>query len=114
MGNTYPVIEHHIKAGSLIGQPLKSGYNSHFVTVKRNGEVGDSTTTEELFDEIVIDQEAQIAPAYLLKLQKNKMAKLLEKWNRAKPEPGAGTSKSSVNPNFPRDDLYIPLTEVSQ
>jgi len=40
MGNTYPVVEHHKSKNSLLGAPLQSGYNSHYVVVKKKRRCG--------------------------------------------------------------------------
>ena len=68
-GNAYPVVEKH----SLFGQPLKPGYDSHFVLVKKSGE---SNTSEFYpcdpekeapdYDEIIIANPHQILPRYLI------------------------------------------------
>ena len=93
-----------------IRQPLQSGYNSHYVIVKRNGETPEFPISgdfkEKLYDEIVINQESQICPAYLLKLSLAKMATFMDTWNRAKPE--RKISSNIMN----RDDMYVPLTEM--
>ena len=131
-GNAFPVTEHHSKPGSFVGhvnvftsspiypssiitspfilanicsQPLQSGCNSHYVIVKRTGEVPETTDeNSELFDEIVINQESQICPAYMLKLTPDKTKKLLNSWNRTKPKQNSSTQYN--------DDLYVPLTEM--
>ena len=68
-GNAYPVVE----KDSLFGCPLKPGYDSHFVLVKKSGESNTSefypcNPEEEVpdYDEIIIANPHQILPRYLI------------------------------------------------
>jgi len=80
-GNVYPVTEHHGEPGStLIGTALQSGYNSHFVCTQANGEVS-KDHCNNTYNEVVIPQEAQISPAFILHLE-NKGSEMWASWNR--------------------------------
>jgi len=37
MGNVFPVTESHTGVDSMMGQPLRNGYNSHYIRTNRNG-----------------------------------------------------------------------------
>eukprot|EP01127_Copromyxa_protea_P020465 TRINITY_DN6860_c0_g1_i1.p1 TRINITY_DN6860_c0_g1~~TRINITY_DN6860_c0_g1_i1.p1 ORF type:complete len:574 (+),score=115.76 TRINITY_DN6860_c0_g1_i1:1287-3008(+) len=74
-GNVFPVTEHHAGSESLIGQALKSGYNSHFALVNTNGEIPKSGTTS-IFTEVVVQQESQITPVYIVKLCADTVSKM--------------------------------------
>ena len=88
-GNVYPVTEAHDSDASLMRDPLKAGYNSHFALTEKNGFVlkeridgGD----EKPFDELVVGQEAQIVPAFILKLEKGSaLTNLLKTYERETP-----------------------------
>jgi len=68
VGNPYPVIENrHDSTGSLEGMPIKSGYNCNYVVTQSNGTVYDNPQ-QPIFNEIVIPQESQICPVYLIEL----------------------------------------------
>jgi hypothetical protein len=56
------VTEHHGKDNSLLGAPLVSGYQSHFVCTTATGEIPQAPFRGALFDEIVIPQENQVSP----------------------------------------------------
>jgi len=83
IGNTYPVTEPLKSADSLVGASLVSGYNSHYVVVDSEGHIPDATKDEdqELFDEIVIQQEAQIVPVYVLRFDSQALKSFLEGWS---------------------------------
>eukprot|EP01126_Amoeba_proteus_P026671 TRINITY_DN2641_c0_g1_i6.p1 TRINITY_DN2641_c0_g1~~TRINITY_DN2641_c0_g1_i6.p1 ORF type:complete len:165 (+),score=34.26 TRINITY_DN2641_c0_g1_i6:321-815(+) len=68
LGNIYPVIEHVKQNPNLLGCVLKPPHNSHYVLVDSVGHIYDPTKTkDEFYDEIVVAQEAQIVPVYLIK-----------------------------------------------
>lgn len=67
-GNAYPAIEHHDdKSRSLIGQAIKSGYQSNYVLTKKDGSVvTDYNNKEKIYDEVVLSLESQVVPLYLM------------------------------------------------
>ena len=93
-GNAFPVTEDHkSKDSNLVGYvhgnilssrlfhafsnprfraALKSGYGCHYVAVTPDGNIADLSEklagNSEVFDEIVIPQESQITPAFVLRL----------------------------------------------
>jgi len=80
-GNVYPVIEHHKGTTALMGAAIKPGYNSHFVITKQDGYcVSDSSDTG--CDELVVEQEAQIVPIYVVELDASTTKILTETWKR--------------------------------
>lgn len=90
----------------MTSQALQSGYNSHYVAVRRTGEVAkfpEDRDSEGIFDEIVINQESQICPVYLLKLDPTVASKLLDKWSRERPH---------RNASMAGDDFQIPLMDM--
>jgi len=78
-GNVYPVIE---SANSLLGQPLFPGYNSHYVLTNRDGSVWNGVG--QPYDELVIDQEAQVIPVYVLSLGSD-VTTILQEFERQVP-----------------------------
>jgi len=87
-GNIYPIIEKPTDPNSFLGKPMKSGYQCHYVITSRNGypaTVG-AEKTNELYDELVITQESQILPIYLVQLDISNFGLLAQKWQRAIPK----------------------------
>lgn len=82
-GNIFPVTEHHLGKNSLLGASLKTGYNSHYVLTKQNGEIYDGVGI--CSDEIVVNQEAQILPAFIISIDTDSSLEEFEKWNRVLP-----------------------------
>eukprot|EP01127_Copromyxa_protea_P016763 TRINITY_DN5046_c0_g1_i1.p1 TRINITY_DN5046_c0_g1~~TRINITY_DN5046_c0_g1_i1.p1 ORF type:complete len:700 (-),score=119.45 TRINITY_DN5046_c0_g1_i1:95-2194(-) len=87
-GNAFPVTEHHKGEGSLLGAAITSGYTSHYAVVKLDGSTPSASELENkkipLFDEIVIPQESQIMPAYVLRLDTDKKVANLNRSASAK------------------------------
>jgi len=67
-GNVYPVIEdpHEEGENSLKGKPFKNGYQSHFTVVNTEGLPCKIDHKEDKYSELVVFQEAQILPKYVL------------------------------------------------
>jgi len=79
-GNPYPVTESPNSENTLSGQPIRSGYQSHYVVVKKDGNPMTQTdydNLEEGYDELVLEQEAQVVPIFLLALDKESVTKLV-------------------------------------
>jgi len=76
-GNSYPVIETHTTSDN----PITPGYNSHYVLTEKNGCCCNKPIVS-FFDEIVIEQEAQITPIYIIELKPKKTAKIAKTWER--------------------------------
>jgi len=134
-GNVYPVTEHHNDTyHSLKGKPILSGYSGHYVVVAANGEVPPDellSGDHKLYDEIVISQEAQITPAYLIELDKEdcfrKTAHLQKEMmvaNRSRKTVEtvtmSGSSGEEAEPHVALDpseqstgDMYIPLLDLN-
>jgi len=84
-GNVYPVIENASSSGKLLGSGIMSGYQSHYICTKPDGTP--PHTMDELkiaiYDEIVIQQEAQILPVFVVHLSSHNFNNLAEKWQRS-------------------------------
>jgi len=66
-GNVWPVIEHPNEDNpNELGAPLKSGYNSHYIIASKNGYPHKERVTKDVFDELVISQEVQAIPAFVI------------------------------------------------
>lgn len=70
-GHIYPVCENHQSKDSLMGKELTAGHDSHYVVVNETGLPPKSYSDADLYDELVIKQENQIMPAYLISLKTN-------------------------------------------
>jgi len=66
-GNVFPVTEDHTGSEKLLGSAMKAGYQSHYVLVDNKGSIPeDYDDPSVLFSEIVVEQESQIVPAYII------------------------------------------------
>jgi hypothetical protein len=112
MGNAYPVIEHPRKADSLAGTIIKPGYQSHYVCTDNKGMPYPKMVTDykNVYDEIVINQEAQVAPAYVLMLDPTSFPKLIIEFNRKTAVPRGEQSQSSSDGEG--EDRKEPLEEI--
>eukprot|EP01124_Arcella_intermedia_P030504 TRINITY_DN6696_c0_g1_i7.p1 TRINITY_DN6696_c0_g1~~TRINITY_DN6696_c0_g1_i7.p1 ORF type:complete len:923 (-),score=213.89 TRINITY_DN6696_c0_g1_i7:14-2782(-) len=105
-GNVYPVTEHHKSKNSLAGQGISGGYNSNYVLTNRGGNCIKENVIEdtdlEYYDELVIDQDAQICPAYVLCLDDSNFQELIVDWT---------TKKSNEKKINDRDLVLLTQTE---
>eukprot|EP01127_Copromyxa_protea_P010060 TRINITY_DN2413_c1_g1_i1.p1 TRINITY_DN2413_c1_g1~~TRINITY_DN2413_c1_g1_i1.p1 ORF type:complete len:271 (-),score=42.85 TRINITY_DN2413_c1_g1_i1:83-865(-) len=102
LGNVFPVTESHTGPTSLTGQRLKPGYTAHYVTVRADGTVpgkDDDEDTISLYDEIVVSQEPQICPVYVLRIGGPNLNKVIRHWNTGRGREGREKRKSVVLPN---------------
>lgn len=75
-----PCTNLHSLEGSFLGKPIASGCQSHYVCTNKAGHV-QTNLSDETYDEIVIGQESQILPSYVLTVDLNPKAmkrKILE------------------------------------
>jgi len=89
-GNVYPVTENPSDTDSFLGKPMKSGYQSHFVITSKKGlpigETERERSGNEFFDELVIIQESQILPIYLVELDNSNFSALGKEFLREVPQ----------------------------
>jgi len=81
-GNPYPVTESKDQPTSLNGQPLKGGYQSHYVLTQRDGFPCPKIVESGYFDEIVIDQEGSVVPMYVAAIDTKNFPQLLRDYQR--------------------------------
>lgn len=87
MGHIFPVTEDHKGPHSLKGQALKSGYNSHLALTGKEGYIYNELDDVVVCDEIVVNQESQILPAFLVELDIETCQTEYQKWVRDIPLP---------------------------
>lgn len=110
-GNVFPVTEDRKSPQSLCGLALKSGYNSHYVVTNRNGDIPDPEDTVH-FDEIVVGQESQISPAFILSIEKNTHLKtLVRDWKRTHEEEELRRTVSRTNLTL--NEIHVQLDDRS-
>jgi len=97
-GNCYPTTEHPHKPHNLLGSPLKNGFNSHYVVTDISGMPAHPANGEDTFDEIVVNQEAQVMPAIVILLETKNLCKL----------------QQSLADRLERKNSAMSLTESSQ
>ncbi len=78
MGNICPIVER------MTGQPIKNGYNSHYILTCRDGNIHNERLQfyDESCDEIVVNQEVQILPAFIVTLNVDSCNRELKNWER--------------------------------
>lgn len=113
LGNTFPVIENHLSpTNSLLGSPLKSGYNSHYIRTDKEGMIYEPTSQSLAYDEIVIIQESQVVPAFILELERSNFTDLRDKFQRATPMEYVNRANVNVERDtgkLIKDDVTIDL-----
>eukprot|EP01126_Amoeba_proteus_P063176 TRINITY_DN8678_c0_g1_i3.p1 TRINITY_DN8678_c0_g1~~TRINITY_DN8678_c0_g1_i3.p1 ORF type:complete len:618 (+),score=99.89 TRINITY_DN8678_c0_g1_i3:555-2408(+) len=85
-GNIYPVVEDHHGSESLEGKPLCAGHQSNYVLTNKAGDVWQNDN-HPFYDEIVIVQESQVVPIYLLEINGSSKELLLKYFAKDKGEP---------------------------
>lgn len=88
-GNPYPVTENPDTDKGLFSSPLQSGYQSHYVVTNTKGYPYSPIEEENnapSYDEIVIGQEGQILPVFLLMIDKTNLEELYQSFNRELPQ----------------------------
>jgi len=88
-GNPYPVTEHRHTKNSYEGKPICAGHQSHYVIVQRKGfpfTEEDHEKSKTIYDELVIDQEAQVVPIFLLRLNQKDLTEIANDFARITPE----------------------------
>lgn len=72
------------------------------------------------FDEVVIEQESQIAPVYLIKVQKKGLRQTMDDWSQSVAERSKFSGSLPVQPEAgggsvsgAGDDMMIPLLDMS-
>jgi len=85
-GNPYPVIEDHDASVNLMGGALKSGHQSHYVVVGRQGRIATEAEwgRNDVYDEVVVTQETQIAPVYILEIDNSNFTTIQADWGQVK------------------------------
>jgi len=80
-GNPYPVCEHPKEDNSLIGAALQSGCQSHYVITSIDG-YPVKKPCSVCFTELVINQEAQVLPAFILSVGNSNLTELVRRFQR--------------------------------
>jgi len=79
----------------------------------RDGECCDPSKTFPFFDEIVIPQEAQLVPAFIVEMSGDQMTEVLQHWVRRNPQTDASPSmrmKIPGNQNIQKDHVSLDET----
>jgi len=90
-----------------VGKHLCAGHQSHFVIVKRKGDPfteEDYERAKTIYDELVIDQEAQIVPIFLLQLNRNGLTEIINDFTRVTP------SSKQVHPSY---EELVPFLQIN-
>jgi len=85
-GNVYPVTEHPKGENSLMGQPIKSGYQSHYVLTTKDGNpCKQREAPDSHYDELVLGQEAQVVPIAIIEFSQEKLIHIAKTFQREIP-----------------------------
>jgi hypothetical protein len=101
-GNPYPVIENRTDTDTLWGLPIKSGYQSNYVLASKDGKVYEQGG-DVGYNEIVIPQESQVMPVYLLELNYNQASPVAMQFSRVvsgkmiNAKPSVGSLDAGIN-----------------
>lgn len=104
LGHIFPVDENHKGEKSLMGSSIRSGYSSHYVLTNTDGNVyqeGDG----EICDEIVVAQESQLCPSFIIRLDPMECVSEFEKWKREILEPTEKSKYTVVDLSFSSPDI---------
>jgi len=74
---------------------LVQGHQSHYVVTKPDGTPVDRSSSDLYYDELVLDQEGQILPVFVVSLKKDNLHQLAEKFTRA------DKNQEIIEDNFP-------------
>jgi len=102
-GNPFPVVEQPSGKDSIAGNTLKPGYQSHYVSTTSRGAPHTKPTKHHVFDEIVINQEAQVAPAYVLFLDTKSFSSMIKHFERKTLEADVALNSRDVFDERDRD-----------
>jgi len=83
-GNTFPVIEHAQAEKSFAGKAIVPGYQSHFVATAISG-FPVKKPEKHCFSELVIGQETQILPVFILRVDLSNAMELVKRYQRDLP-----------------------------
>jgi len=82
-GNIYPVVEDRMEVKSLLGTPIKAGYQSNYVLTTKDGNpCKQRMPTGSFYDELVLDQEAQVVPIAIIEFDPVKLAPFARNFQR--------------------------------
>jgi len=84
-GNPFPVVLNPNEENNFLGKPISSGYTSHYVVTNKSGSIFTPKVDKKKYDEIVIDQESQITPMFLVSIDKANFDKLSSECQRKVP-----------------------------
>jgi len=110
--NAYPVIEFPNGKDSLGGARIKGGYQSHYVVTTLEGFPfieKDYLENQSQYNEIVIDQESQMLPIFILEVDEKICGKLSRKSVNEKPQ---GIITDGESSKEDKDNRFLVLTDV--
>jgi len=85
-GNPYPVIENPKQAGNIVGQPIMTGYHCNYVVTRKDGlpltEYNYLNENKLYYNEIVLGDESQVVPIFLILLNNSNFSILSQEYQR--------------------------------
>jgi hypothetical protein len=85
-GNPFPVNEHPKDEINHSGQPIQLGYQSHYVVTTPAGfplKLQEWNNQQKHYDELIISQETQVVPIFLIRVSTTNMNAVLSLYNQS-------------------------------
>jgi hypothetical protein len=95
-GNSFPVVEHRNEEKSFLGRAIPSGYQSNYVLTTKDGNPC-KNPEGTFYDELVIEQEVQVVPLFLLTFDAPQLRHEATKFNREVIEPNRDEKRAKVD-----------------
>eukprot|EP01114_Cavostelium_apophysatum_P016478 TRINITY_DN4697_c0_g1_i1.p1 TRINITY_DN4697_c0_g1~~TRINITY_DN4697_c0_g1_i1.p1 ORF type:complete len:778 (+),score=148.97 TRINITY_DN4697_c0_g1_i1:81-2414(+) len=98
LANPFPATENPNGRDSLLGKPLKPRHDAHYVMVDRGGMpfARANVGSQPIYDEIVVVQESQILPAYVVFLNKKAVTSTQKPPQQIQQQPAQQPKHSSL------------------
>eukprot|EP01124_Arcella_intermedia_P034550 TRINITY_DN8585_c0_g2_i2.p1 TRINITY_DN8585_c0_g2~~TRINITY_DN8585_c0_g2_i2.p1 ORF type:complete len:343 (+),score=63.19 TRINITY_DN8585_c0_g2_i2:52-1029(+) len=105
-GNPYPVVEGRGEEGSFEGRPIVPGHQCHYVVTGLDG-APVRERRGRVYDELVICQEVQALPVFMVRIDEGRIQELANEFNREIQQKKADLEQNT-------SDVYIDLTTINK
>jgi len=109
-GNPHPIIENKTDPNNFNGAALKHGCQSHYILTTKDGLIYPNMG-EDYFDELVIEQESQVVPMYVVEINNANFGQLIRTLHAstAPPKTVSGIPADSVEKT---EDSYYAIQDT--
>ena len=95
-GNAFPVVEKNTEANSLVGAAIRRGYQCHYVCTNPDGSPC-TVSAKNHYDEIVVSQESQVVPSYILEFDQAALLPLAKELQLTRRATVSGPGSHTIN-----------------